>query len=114
MLHIRDVWTAQALAKTKAMQDKLVVDRPQWAQEKTMQVLGVSIRARPSKNTAAENQRIAAAVNRSKLLGCLPVSIRRKLELYKVPKASGPVWMDQQISDANHSLMLCSTAIWQK
>ena len=81
---------AQALAKTKAMQDKLVVDRPQWSQEKTMQVLGVSIRARPSKNTAVESQRIAAAVTRSKLLGCLLVSFRRKLELYKVfvvPKA---------------------------
>lgn len=81
---------AQALAKTKAMQDKLVVDRPQWSQEKTMQVLRVSIRARPSKNTAVESQRIAAAVTRSKLLGCLLVSFRRKLELYKVfvvPKA---------------------------
>ena len=43
---------AQSLAKTKAMQDKLVVDRPQWSQEKTMQVLGVSICARPSQNTA--------------------------------------------------------------
>jgi hypothetical protein len=33
---------AQALAKTKAMHAKLVADRPQWAQEKAMQVLGAA------------------------------------------------------------------------
>lgn len=81
---------AQALAKTKAWSTQLQHDRPNWAQEKTMKVLGTSLRARPAKNTAEEEHRLTAAISRCKLLGCLPVSWRRKLELYKVfvvPKA---------------------------
>eukprot|EP00438_Fugacium_kawagutii_P016756 Skav230337 [mRNA] locus=scaffold920:102804:109101:- [translate_table: standard] len=81
---------AQALAKTKALHQKLVSDRPQWVQEKTMKVLGCSLRSQPAKNTTEEDQRITTAINRSKLLGCLPVSFKQKLELYKVfvmPKA---------------------------
>eukprot|EP00438_Fugacium_kawagutii_P009490 Skav200300 [mRNA] locus=scaffold4329:63051:67384:+ [translate_table: standard] len=81
---------AQALGKTKALHQKLVSDRPQWVQEKTMKVLGCSLRSQPAKNTTEEDQRITTAINRSKLLGCLPVSFKQKLELYKVfvlPKA---------------------------
>ena len=81
---------AQALAKTKTIQAKLNIDRPQWVQQKTMKVLGASLRAPPAKSTEEENQRLAAAINRSKLLGCIPLPWRRKLELYRVfvlPKA---------------------------
>ena len=80
----------QALGKTKAVQQKVQNMRPEWAQEKTITVLGISIRACRAANTVLEVSRITAAKARARLLATLPVTYHRKLDLYRtfvLPKA---------------------------
>jgi hypothetical protein len=81
----------QALARTKAVQSQLQALQPVWTQDKTLSALGVSIRAGPVANTALEEIRVQAATQRAKLLACLPLSYRHKMELYRIfvlPKAT--------------------------
>ena len=81
----------QALAKTKALQSQLQILQPVWMQNKTLSALGVSIRAGPVANTALEEARVQAGTQRAKLLACLPLSYRHKMELYRIfvlPKAT--------------------------
>ena len=101
----------QALARTKAVQSQLQALQPVWTQDKTLSALGVSIRAGPVANTALEEIRVQAATQRAKLLACLPLSYRHKMELYRIfvlPKATYG-WINRFPSGSNcESLVQCS------
>ena len=65
--------------------------QPEWCQNKTITILGVSIRAGPVANTPLEESRILAATQRAKLLAALPLSYQHRLRLYRIfvlPKAT--------------------------
>ena len=85
-----NVHKAQACSKLKRQHAQLRLDRPDWCREDAVKVLGVSLRPRPMANTELEQTRLRTAIQRAKLLSCLPVAFHKKIEIYRVfclPKA---------------------------
>ena len=79
-----NVHKAQACSKLKRQHAQLRIDRPDWFRDEAVTVLGVSIRPRPMANTELEQTRLKAAIQRAKLLSCLPVSYQKKIEIYRI------------------------------
>ena len=77
----------QFCAKSNKNRELLRQQHPEWVTT-TVTALGVSIRAKPTKNTALEEERLEKTFSRANLIGCLPLSFAYKLALFRCFAAS--------------------------